>query len=37
MDAWFGESGSERTFSDARLVIEGINGGKLVHDIEDEN
>ena len=37
MDAWFGESGSERTFSDARLVIEGINDGKLVHDIEDEN
>ena len=37
MDAWFGESGSERTFSDARLVNEGINGGKLVHDIDDED
>ena len=37
MDAWFGESGSERTFSDARLVIEGINGGKIVHDNDDKN
>ena len=37
MDAWFGEAGSERTFSDARLVIEGINGGKIVHDNDDEN
>ena len=36
MDAWFGESGSERSFKDARLVIEGVNGGKLVHDSEDE-
>ena len=36
MDAWFGESGSERSFEDARLVIEGVNGGKLVHDNEDE-
>jgi len=36
MDAWFGESGSERSFNDARLVIEGVNGGKLVHDNEDE-
>ena len=36
MDAWFGESGSERSFKDARLVIEGVNGGKLVHDNEDE-
>ena len=38
MDAWFGESGSERTFDGARLVIEGINGGKLVHDssVEEE-
>ena len=34
MDAWFGESASERTFEDARLVIEGINDGKLVHDNE---
>ncbi len=36
MDAWFGESGSERTFDDARLVIEGVNHGKLVHDNDDE-
>jgi tRNA (cytidine56-2'-O)-methyltransferase len=36
MDAWFGESGSERRFDDARLVIEGINGGKIVHDKADE-
>ena len=36
MDAWFGESGSERSFKDARLVIEGVNGGKLVHDNEYE-
>ena len=36
MDAWFGESGSERTFDDARLVIEGVNRGKLVHDKDDE-
>tara|TARA_B100000965_G_scaffold371336_1_gene360166 strand:+ start:157 stop:699 length:543 start_codon:yes stop_codon:yes gene_type:complete len=36
MDAWFGESGSERSFNDARLVIEGVNGGKLVHDNDDE-
>ena len=38
MDAWFGESGSERRFSDARLIIEGVNKGKVVHDrtrIED--
>ena len=35
MDAWFGESGSERSFKDARLVIEGVNGGKLVHDNDD--
>ena len=36
MDAWFGESGSERSFKDAQLVIEGVNGGKLVHDNEYE-
>jgi len=36
MDAWFGESGSERSFKDARLVIEGVNGGKLVHDNDDK-
>jgi len=36
MDAWFGESASERNFEGARLVIEGSNDGKLVHEIEDE-
>jgi len=36
MDAWFGESGSERQFPDARLIIEGVNGGKVVHDNSDE-
>ena len=37
MDAWFGESASEREFDDARLIIEGVNGGKLVHDLEDDS
>ena len=37
MDAWSGESGSERTFPDARLVIEGVNGGKIVHDNTDHD
>ena len=38
MDAWFGEAGSQRQFKDARLVIEGANGGKIVHDrLDDEN
>lgn len=36
MDAWFGESGSERQFADARLIIEGVNGGKVVHDTSVE-
>ena len=36
MDAWFGESASERKFKDARLIIEGTNHGKLVHDINDK-
>ena len=35
MDAWFGESASERKFDDARLIIEGTNDGKLVHDMND--
>ena len=35
MDAWFGESASEREFDDARLIIEGTNDGKLVHDMND--
>jgi len=37
MDAWFGESASEREFDDARLIIEGVNGGKLVHDLEEDS
>ena len=36
MDAWFGESASERNFDDARLIIEGTNDGKLVHDMSEE-
>ena len=36
MDAWFGESASERKFDDARLVIEGTNKGKVVHEIEED-
>ena len=35
MDAWFGEAGSNRKFEDARLVIQGVNDGKVVHDLED--
>jgi len=37
MDAWFGEAGSQKKFEDARLIIEGVNGGKLVHDLDDES
>jgi len=36
MDAWFGESATQRNFDDARLIIEGTNNGKLVHEIEEE-
>ena len=36
MDAWFGESASERKFDDARLVIEGTNKGKVVHEINED-
>ena len=36
MDAWFGESASERNFEDARLIIEGTNDGKLVHYLREE-
>ena len=36
MDAWFGESASEKKFDDARLIIEGTNDGKLVHDMQDK-
>ena len=35
MEAWFGDSASERKFDDARLIIEGTNNGKLVHDMSD--
>ena len=34
LEAWFGDSATERTFDDARLIIEGTNKGKLVHEIE---
>lgn len=34
MEAWFGDSATERSFDNARLVIEGVNGGKVVHDKE---
>ena len=36
MDAWFGESSTERDFDGARLVIEGTNNGKVVHEIEED-
>jgi len=36
MDAWFGESATERNFDDARLIIEGTNDGKLVHDLRED-
>lgn len=36
MDAWFGESASEKKFEDARLIIEGTNDGKLVHEMKDK-
>ena len=36
MDAWFGESATERNFDDARLVIEGTNKGKVVHEINED-
>ncbi|MDP6869477.1 MAG: tRNA (cytidine(56)-2'-O)-methyltransferase [Candidatus Poseidoniaceae archaeon] len=36
MDAWFGEAASVRQFEDARLVIEGVNNGKVVHDLSDD-
>lgn len=36
MEAWFGEGGAQRTFPDARLVIEPSARGKNVHDKERE-
>ena len=36
MDAWFGESATERNFDNARLIIEGTNDGKLVHDLRED-
>ena len=36
MDAWFGESSTERNFDGARLVIEGTNKGKVVHEIGED-
>lgn len=34
MEAWFGDSGTDRNFENARLVIEGTNKGKIVHENE---
>jgi len=33
LEAWFGDSGSEKKFENARLVIEGTNSGKIVHEL----
>jgi len=33
LEAWFGDSGSEKSFENARLVIEGTNSGKIVHEL----
>jgi tRNA (cytidine56-2'-O)-methyltransferase len=33
LEAWFGDSGSEKNFENARLVIEGTNSGKIVHEL----
>jgi len=34
MEAWFGDSGTDRNFENARLVIEGSNKVKIVHENE---
>ncbi|MDE0857455.1 MAG: hypothetical protein OSA38_02685 [Candidatus Poseidoniaceae archaeon] len=36
LDAWHGESGSERSFDDARLIIQPTANGKRVRDLERE-
>ena len=36
LDAWHGESGSERAFDDARLIIEPTSSGKRVRDLDRE-
>ena len=36
LDAWHGESGSERAFDDARLIIEPTPSGKRVRDLDRE-
>jgi predicted SpoU family rRNA methylase len=36
LDAWHGESGSERSFDNARLIIEPTASGKRVRDLDRE-
>ena len=36
LDAWHGESGSERSFDDARLIIQPTASGKRVRDLDRE-
>jgi|TARA_B000000475_G_C15573426_1_gene273306 tRNA (cytidine56-2'-O)-methyltransferase len=36
LDAWHGESGSERSFDDARLIIQPTASGKRVLDLDRE-
>ena len=36
LDAWHGDSGSVRTFDDARLIIEPSANGKRVRDLDQE-
>jgi len=36
LDAWYGEAGSNRTFDDARLIIEPSANGKSVRDLDRE-
>jgi len=37
MDAWYGDAGTERTFEDARLIIEPSARGKTVLDLDKED
>ena len=36
LDAWYGESGSNRSFDDARLIIQPTANGKRVRDLDRE-
>ena len=36
MDEWFGGGAAERSFPEAKLIIEGTNQGKIVHEHERE-